>query len=93
MRKFLIYFSLFTLHFSLLVSCSNQETPSVSTGVVAITLTGIDDDLSGLDVQLRNISTNSTFVAQANGQGTATFSVTPGIYEGSVSVARNSNGH
>ena len=93
MRKFLIYFSLFTLHFSLLVSCSNQETPSVSTGVVAITLTGIDDDLSGLDVQLRNISTGSIFVDTTDKQGTALFSVTPGLYEASASQTRFGTGN
>ena len=93
MRKFLIYFSLFTLHFSLLVSCSNQETPSVSTGVVAITLTGIDDDLSGLDVQLRNISTGSVFVDTTDKQGTASFSVTPGLYEASASQTRFGTGN
>ena len=93
MRKFLIYFSLFTLHFSFLVSCSNQETPSVSTGVVAITLTGIDDDLSGLDVQLRNISTGSVFVDTTDKQGTALFSVTPGLYEASASQTRFGTGN
>ena len=76
-----------------LVSCSSQETPSVSTGIVAITLTGIDDDLSGLDVQLRNISTGSVFVETTNQQGTATFRVTPGLYEASTSQTRYTAGN
>ena len=77
----------------LLLSCSEQETPSVSTGVVAITLTGIDDDLSGLDVQLRNISTGSIFVEETDQQGIATFSVTPGLYEASTSQTRTTAGN
>ena len=77
----------------LLTSCSDQTTPSVSTGAVAITLTGIDDDLSGLDVQLRNINTGSVFVEKTNQQGTATFNVTPGLYEASTSQTRFTAGN
>lgn len=92
MSKYLYLFTCLLL----IIACSDESAPTtdnISLGEVTVSLTGVDDDLNGMDVQLRNISTNSTFVAQANGQGTATFSVTPGIYEGSVSVARNSNGH
>ena len=71
-----------------LASCSNQEAPSVSTGVVTIALTGIDDDLSGIDIELRNISTGSQFVETTNEQGVATFNVTPGLYEASTSQTR-----
>ena len=92
-RDNLIY--LFTF-LPLLTACSaSDEAPTlgdVSLGEVTVTLTGISDDLTGMDVQLRNISTNSAFVAQADQQGCATFRVTPGIYEGSVSVARSNNG-
>ena len=49
-----------------LTSCSEQATPSVTTGVVTITLTGLDDDLSGLEVQLHNISTGSLFVEKSD---------------------------
>ena len=76
-----------------LTACSEQATPSVTTGVVAITLTGIDDDLSGLDVQLRNISTGSQFVSTTDKQGTATFNVTPGLYEATTSQTRYTEGN
>ncbi len=93
MRKFLIYFSLFTFHLSLLVSCTEQAAPSITMGEVAIALTGIDDDLSGLDVQLRNINTGSQFVQTTNQQGIATFSVTPGLYEATTSQTRSTEGN
>ena len=89
-------FYLFT--FLLLMSgCSdNDETgvPSdkVSLGTLTVQLTGLADDLSGLDVQLRNISTNSTFVSPTSADGVATFSVTPGIYEATVSASRSNDG-
>ena len=90
---FIIFYFLFSYAFSVaLTSCSEQEKPTVATGVVAITLTGIDD-ASGLDVQLRNISTGSVFVEQTNQQGTATFSVTPGLYEASTSQTRPAEGN
>ena len=96
MRKFLIYFSLFTFHLSLLVSCSEQTTPSVTSiamSELAITLTGINDDLSGLDVELRNINTGSVFVQTTNQQGTATFNVTPGVYMASSRQTRPAEGN
>ncbi len=76
-----------------LTSCSEQATPSVTTGVVTITLTGLDDDLSGLEVQLHNISTGSLFVEKTNQQGTATFNVTPGLYEAATSQTRSAAGN
>ena len=76
-----------------LLSCSEQTAPSVSLGEVTIQLTGINDDLSGLDVQLRNISTGSVFVETTNTQGIATFSVTPGLYEASTSQTRTGTGN
>ena len=91
---FIIFYLLFSYAFSVaLISCSDQATPSVSTGIVAIALTGIDDDLSGLDVQLRNISTGSIFVEKTDQQGIATFSVTPGLYEASTSQTRTTAGN
>ena len=91
MKKYSIWLLAFGIW--LFTSCTEQETPSVSTGVVAITLTGIDDDLSGLDVQLRNISTGSVFVEKTNQKGTATFSVSPGLYEASTSQTRYTTGN
>ena len=76
-----------------LSSCSDQPAPSVTVGTVTVALTGLDDDLAGLDVQLRNISTGSTFVEQTDHQGTATFSVVPGLYEASTSQTRTAEGN
>ncbi len=76
-----------------LTACSEQSTPSISLGEVTIQLTGINDDLSGLDVQLRNISTGSIFIEQTNAQGIATFSVVPGLYEASTSQTRTGTGN
>ena len=76
-----------------LSACSEQTAPSISLGEVTIQLTGIDDDLSGLDVQLRNISTGSIFIEQTNAQGIATFSVVPGLYEASTSQTRTGTGN
>ena len=76
-----------------LASCSDQPTPSVTLGQVAVTLTGIDDDLSGLNIQLRNISTGSVFTQPTDQQGIATFSVTPGLYEASTSQTRTTAGN
>ena len=76
-----------------LTACSEQTAPSISLGEVTIQLTGINDDLSGLDVQLRNISTGSIFIEQTNAQGIATFSVVPGLYEASTSQTRTGTGN
>ena len=91
MKKYSIWLLAFGIW--LFTSCTEQETPSVSTGVVAVTLTGIDDDLSGLDVQLRNISTGSVFIEKTDQKGTATFSVSPGLYEASTSQTRYTTGN
>lgn len=79
-----------------LTSCKSDDTGipdgKVSLGEAVITLTGISEDLSGMNVQLRNIGNNTTFSSATDGQGVATFRVTPGIYEASVSASRNHNG-
>ena len=92
MRNVTSYIILLTSYLWL-ASCTKQAAPSISMGEVAITLTGIDDDLSGLDVQLRNISTGSVFVETTNQQGTAMFRVAPGLYEASTSQTRYTTGN
>ena len=72
-----------------LIACSDQDAPSVDTNEVKVQLTGLNDDLSGLDVQLRNINTASVFIEKTNAQGIATFNVTPGLYEALTSQTRN----
>ena len=57
----------------------------LSMGQVIISLTGIEGNPSGFQVQLRNTSTNSLFNATSDERGQATFKVTPGIYEASAS--------
>lgn len=94
MKKYCIW--LLALGIWLFTSCTEQATPSatsISMGDVTIKLTGLDDDLSGLDIQLRNISTGSVFVKQTDQQGTATFSVTPGLYEATTSQTRAAEGN
>ena len=91
MKKYSIWLLAFGIW--LFTSCTEQAAPSITMGEVAITLTGIDDDLSGLDVQLRNISTGSIFVEATNQQGTATFRVAPGLYEASTSQTRYTTGN
>ncbi len=75
-----------------LASCGSDyslpTTDDIAMGAVTVTLSGIDDDLSGMPIQLRNIATNSTFQADTDQQGTATFSITPGVYQAAVSVTR-----
>ena len=94
MKKYSIW--LLALGILLFTSCTEQATPSatsISMGDVTIKLTGLDDDLSGLDIQLRNISTGSVFVKQTDQQGIATFSVTPGLYEATTSQTRAADGN
>ena len=74
-----------------LTACSDQDAPSIDTNEVKVQLTGLNDDLSGLDVQLRNINTGSVFIEQTNAQGIATFTVTPGLYEALTSQTRNTD--
>ena len=77
---------------SIFSSCSEEAQPSITLGEVMIQLSGLDEDLSDMNVQLRNIATNSVFIERTNQQGVATFRVTPGIYEAAVSASRNSEG-
>ena len=91
MKKYSIWLLAFGIW--LFTSCTEQAAPSITLGEVAITLTGIDDDLSGLDVQLRNISTGSVFIEKTDQKGTATFSVSPGLYEASTSQTRYTTGN
>ena len=77
---------------SIFSSCSEEAQPSITLGEVMIQLSGLDEDLSDMNVQLRNITTNSVFIERTNQQGVATFRVTPGIYEAAVSASRNSEG-
>ena len=53
-----------------LTACSDQDAPSIDTNEVKVQLTGLNDDLSGLDVQLRNINTGSVFIEQTNAPST-----------------------
>ena len=91
MKKYSIWLLAFGIW--LFTSCTEQAVPSITMGEVAITLTGIDDDLSGLDVRLRNINTGSIFVNTTNQQGVATFHVTPGVYEASSRQTRSAGGN
>ena len=91
MKKYSIWLLAFGIW--LFTSCTKQAAPSITLGEVAITLMGIDDDLSGLDVQLRNISTGSVFIEKTDQKGTATFSVSPGLYEASTSQTRYTTGN
>ena len=89
----IVVLTCFCVTTAFLSSCSEQSEPSVTLKELSIQLTGIDDNLSGLDIQLRNISTGSVFVETTNQQGIAIFHVTPGLYEASTSEMRPSNGN
>ncbi len=67
-----------------LVACSDSgqvTEQDITTCNVTLTLTGIDGDKSGFTVELRNTQTSSIFEQKTGTEGTATFRVTPGIYE------------
>ncbi|MBR1547990.1 MAG: hypothetical protein IJ637_04630, partial [Prevotella sp.] len=79
----------------LLSACSSDifdHSDSISAGGVSIALSGVDSGKDSLEVQLRNLQTNSIFTALTDSLGIATFSVTPGNYEASVSVRRSIDG-
>jgi len=79
----------------LLMACSDKvETTSadIALGKVVISLSGISDSKAGFEVQLRNTQTNSIFIEKTNAEGTATFSVTPGIYE-ATATKKELTGH
>ena len=88
-NKFLLFFIATTV---LLTSCGNDDmgvpTDQLSLGSAAVTLTGLTEGQEGLDVQVRNITTGSVFVQKTSASGNATFTITPGIYEASVSASR-----
>ena len=75
-----------------LSSCGDDDlgvpAGQLTMGSAAVTLTGLSEGLQGLDVQVRNIATGSVFVHQTTAAGTASFDITPGIYEASVSASR-----
>ncbi len=67
----------------LVTACSENESVSsedITTCDVVVTLTGIDGDVKGFGVELRNTQTNSIFEEKTDAAGKATFRVTPGIY-------------
>lgn len=79
-----------------LTACSDDifdHSGNISIGEVTIALTGIDESMEAFEVQLRNTATGSLFTGQTDARGTATFSVTPGIYEASVTARRSADGY
>lgn len=81
---------------ALLTACGDDifdhSKNSVALGQVNISLTGINDNPAGFEVILRNTTTNSIFSQVTDAQGTASFTVTPGIYEASASARRTAEG-
>ena len=76
----------------ILVGCKRDGLPTaddIAMGDALVSLTGLGGSVEGFDVQLRNISTNSLFVSPSDAQGVASFHVTPGLYEASVSCTRS----
>ena len=94
------YFILFLLCCSFLAtgftSCADEDTgvptDKISLGKAVVCLTSLSEDLSGMDVQLRNIQTGSVFVEKTNEEGVAVFTTVPGNYEALVSSKRIKNG-
>ncbi len=60
---------------------------------VTITLTGVNENAAGFEVELRNTQTNSIFVEKTDDTGTATFHVTPGIYEATATKKEIASGN
>ena len=65
---------------------NNNGSESVSLGKITIVLTGINSDLSGFEVKMRNTSTGNLFTEKSDAKGNATFTLSPGIYEASTSM-------
>lgn len=96
MKKFLTYI-IMTAAMVCLTACGDDDdtfvgSEEISMGQVAIRLTGLDSSLADFEVQLRNTSTNSLFIEKTDNSGTATFDVTPGIYEASVQGSYSNEG-
>lgn len=92
MRKHILYF-IALLPF--MASCSDDifSNPqgSITMSGVEVTLEG-SDNMEGLDVQLRNISTNSIFTQTTDTEGRTIFKVPPGTYEVTASGKRAEEG-
>ena len=79
----------------MLAACSDDDgMPSggIAIGQIELTVSG-DGDLEGLAVELRNTSTGSIFAETTDSVGRAAFTVTPGIYEATVSGSRSADGY
>ena len=78
-----------------MASCSDDifSNPqgSITMSGVEVTLEG-SDNMEGLDVQLRNISTNSIFTQTTDTEGRTIFKVPPGTYEVTASGKRAEEG-
>ena len=80
-----------------LCSCSSDndipQPGDISMGSITISLTGLNSGGAGFDVVLRNTSTGSVFVEKTDIEGKAMFSITPGIYEASVTAQHSEEGY
>ena len=76
-----------------LTACSNKDDDdSVKLANLTVTVTGADD-LSDFDVVLTNATTNSSYTQKTDVNGKASFQVTPGVYNASVSATRYQSGY
>ncbi len=74
-----------------LTACSNDD-DAVKLTDLTIQVTG-PTDLSGFEVQLANSTTTSSYTATTDTKGIATFKVTPGVYNATVSATRYVEGY
>ncbi len=78
------------------MACSDSgqvTTDDITLCDVAITLTGVNNSAAGFEVELRNTQTNSIFQEKTDEKGTATFHVTPGIYEATATKKEIASGN
>ena len=68
------------------VAAPTSSGDGISMGQALIRLTGFDGSLENIPVQLRSMQSGMTFTEKSNANGTATFNVTPGVYEASASA-------
>ena len=75
-----------------LTACSDSDDDAVKLVKLTVQVSGVDD-LEDFDVELTNTTSTSSYTATTNANGVATFSVTPGVYNATVSETRYVEGY
>lgn len=75
-----------------LTACSDSDDDAVKLVKLTVQVSGVDD-LEDFDVELTNTTSTSSYTATTDANGVATFSVTPGVYNATVSETRYVEGY